>query len=104
MLIKLFATRMVASRRSGISISFNRRVLFAERDLRKDSISLGFREKKATSAPDTRAEDIKSKKTTRNAARISMETGFKNISAVIRIPEGYGSVTVSNMNQKEQKT
>ena len=98
MLMKLFATRTVASKRSGISISFNRRMLFLERDLRSDSMSVGLKEKNATSAPDTSAEEIKSKSTTRNAARISIETGFTSISAVDRIPGGYGSVTVSIMN------
>ena len=98
MLIKLFATSMVASKRSGISISFNKSLLFLERDLRNFSRSLGLKEKNATSAPETSAEDNKRNSTTKIAARILTETGFISISAIEKIPDWYGSVMVSNMN------
>lgn len=82
MLIKLFATRMVASKRSGISSSFNKSLLFLERDLRNFSMSTGLNEKNATSAPDISAENNKRDSTTIKATRISTETGFTSISAV----------------------
>ncbi len=56
--IKLFTTRIVANRRSGILYSFRAQKAFFDFFVSKLLIFEGESEKYATSEPDIRAEDI----------------------------------------------
>ena len=73
--IKLFTTRMVASRRSGIPYNFKARKGFFDFLVSKFLIFEGEREKYATSEPDIRAEDINKTNKTSIQMKIPVEKG-----------------------------
>ena len=73
--MKLFAARMVASRRSGIPYSFKVRKAFFDFLVFKLLIFEGEREKNATSEPDIKAEDTNNSNKTSIQMKIPVEKG-----------------------------
>lgn len=98
-LTKLLATRIVASNLSGISISLITKLLLLDFDFFSFSISPGLREKKATSDPETKADEIIKTMPVTNATNTPNEACFISISVIINITWWYDSVSVSKMNE-----